>query len=355
MRKHYIDNIRWITVVTVVIYHVFYMFNGVADDGVIGAFKNTQYQDVLQYILYPWFMVLLFIVSGMCAKYCLDKTSVKKFISIRTRKLLVPSTLGLFVFQWIQGYFNMKIGGAFERMPKLPKVILYLIMSVSGTGVLWFIQMLWLFSLLLCLIRKIEKGKLLALCERTNVIILVLLGVPLWASAQILNTPVIAVYRFGIYGVSFLFGYFVFSHEKVIERLTKYRFVFLICAVILGVAEVKVYFGENYAVNPVVNSPLSVAYLWCCVLCFLGMAKRYLDFTNKFCNFMSNKSWGLYIFHYLPLSAVALMLTSYTNFPPILIYIITAVSAFIGAYVLYEIISRIPLLRYLVLGINKKG
>ncbi len=278
MRKYYIDNIRWITVVTVVIYHVFYMFNGVADDGVIGAFKNRQYQDGIQYILYPWFMVLLFIVSGMCAKYYLDKNSIKKFISTRTRKLLVPSTLGLLAFQWIQGYFNMKIGGAFDTMPKMPTVILYLIMALSGTGVLWFIQMLWLFSLLLCVIIKIEKGKLLTICEKTNVIILVLLVIPLWASAQILNTPIIAVYRFGIYGFSFLCGYFVFSHESVIERLTKYRFVFLICAVILGIAEVKMYFGKNYAVSPVVNSPLSVAYLWCCVLSFLGMAKRYLDY-----------------------------------------------------------------------------
>ena len=27
MRKHYIDNIRWMTVVFVVIYHVIYMYN----------------------------------------------------------------------------------------------------------------------------------------------------------------------------------------------------------------------------------------------------------------------------------------------------------------------------------------
>ena len=36
MRKLYIDNIRWITVVLVVLYHVIYMFNGIETFGVIG-------------------------------------------------------------------------------------------------------------------------------------------------------------------------------------------------------------------------------------------------------------------------------------------------------------------------------
>ena len=37
MRKLYIDNIRWITVVLVVLYHVIYMFNGIETFGVIGC------------------------------------------------------------------------------------------------------------------------------------------------------------------------------------------------------------------------------------------------------------------------------------------------------------------------------
>ena len=69
MRKLYIDNIRWITVVLVVLYHVIYMFNGIETFGVIGPFSDVQYQDAFQYIVYPWFMLLLFAVSGMSARY----------------------------------------------------------------------------------------------------------------------------------------------------------------------------------------------------------------------------------------------------------------------------------------------
>ncbi len=119
MRKKYIDNMRWITVVLVVIYHVIYMFNGVGVLGGAGALSKTQYQDLFLYAVYPWFMLLLFVVSGMCARFYLENHTHREFIKSRTVKLLLPSTIGLFVFWWISGYFNMKMGGAFESLYSL--------------------------------------------------------------------------------------------------------------------------------------------------------------------------------------------------------------------------------------------
>lgn len=87
MRKLYIDNIRWITVVLVVLYHVIYMFNGIETFGVIGPFSDVQYQDAFQYIVYPWFMLLLFAVSGMSARYELEHRSEKEFIK-KDRKII---------------------------------------------------------------------------------------------------------------------------------------------------------------------------------------------------------------------------------------------------------------------------
>ena len=104
-RKLYLDNIRWMTVVLVVIYHVVYMFNGVQPFGVIGPFREHQLQDCFQYLVYPWFMALLFVVSGMSARYYLQSHTTKQFLKDKTRKLLVPSTIGLFVFQWLLGIF----------------------------------------------------------------------------------------------------------------------------------------------------------------------------------------------------------------------------------------------------------
>lgn len=355
MRRKYVDNIRWITVWLVVLYHVIYMYNGVATAGVIGPFHKVQYQDALQYILYPWFMVILFIISGMSSRYYLENHTVKEFIANRTRKLLVPSTIGLFVFHWTLGYFNMAISNAFASMPNtIPNVIMYLIMSVSGTGVLWYIQLLWIFSIGLALIRRFETGKLFSFCKKANVPVLIVLGILVWGAAQVLNTPIILVYRFGIYGVTFLLGYFVFANGAVIEKLSKSWHILAMAAVIMGIGYVNYYFGQNYAVEPVVNSPFSVAYAWMAILAIFAVAKKWGDYSTPLSDWMAKKSFGLYVFHYLPLAAAAYYMKNYTNLQALPSYLLAGVAAFAGGLVLYEIISRIPFLRWCVLGIKKE-
>ena len=98
MRRCYLDNIRWITGILVVFYHVIYLYNGVLPIGVIGPFRDVQYQDAIAYLLYPWFMVILFVVSGVSARLSLERRTPREFLRLQTRKLLVPSTLGLLAF-----------------------------------------------------------------------------------------------------------------------------------------------------------------------------------------------------------------------------------------------------------------
>lgn len=355
MRKYYIDNIRWITVALVVVYHVVYMFNGIADAGVAGPFSAVQYQDTVQYLLYPWFMALLFILSGMCARYSLDTCSPGAFARARTRKLLVPSTVGLLVFHWIQGYVSIRLSHAEDMIQGAPGPVRYLILAVSGTGVLWYIQMLWVFSMALLLLRKLEKGRLTALCEKfpCGPVPMALLGVAVWGSAQVLNTPVIAVYRFGVYGFVFFLGYYLFSREKVMACLSQYGPLFAAAAFVLEALYTCRYFGRNYAVSPVVNCPLAVACLWFACLGILGCMKRFGDRTSPLARWMGKKSWGLYIFHYLPLAVCGMLLTEHTALPPACIYLLTGAAAFLGAYILYEVISRVPVLRWCVLGIRR--
>lgn len=352
MRRHYLDNVRWITVVLVVIYHVFYMFNGEVTDGVMGPFYKVQQWDAVQYIIYPWCMVLLFVVSGMSSRYYLEAHPDVDFLRSRTRKLLVPSTLGLLVFQWTTGYFNMYISGAFGKIPVMPAPVLWLIMSLSGIGVLWYIQVLWLLSMSLLLIRKLERDRLYHRCERIPGIAALLLVFPLWGAAQILNTPVITVYRFGIYGLSFLAGYFVFSHDTVVRSLTKLWLYICIAAIVLAVTYVAVYFGENYAAPPVRDSFLSILFAWTGALAMLTVMKRFYDEKTAFTEFMSRKSWGLYVFHYLGIASAAYLMFQSGNVPAAMQYLICTLAAFAGSFVLCGLISRIPVLRYCVLGVK---
>ena len=353
MRKTYLDNVRWITVVLVVIYHVIYMYNGVTDYAVIGPFWDFQPQDTFLYLVYPWFMLLLFVVSGMAARFELERKNTKIFFKARTRKLLVPSTIGLVVFQWILGYYNMQIAGAFDQMGVLPKPVLFLIMVASGIGPLWYIQLLWCLILALLWVRKIEKDRLYRLGEKANCILLFLFTFLIYGAAQFLNTPIIVVYRFGIYGTGFFIGYFVMSHESVMERMEEHWTLFTAAGLIAGLVFTTLYWGKSYPDHEVLDTFCCNAFAWLGTLGVLAFMKKWGNFVNSFSCWMSSKSWGLYIFHYLPIAVTAFYLKKYLpNFAPLVVYLLTAAAGFAGAIVLYEIISRIPVLRWCVLGIQ---
>lgn len=353
MRRKYLDNIRWVTILIVIIYHVIYMFNGVTTYGVIGPFSENQPQDIFLYIVYPWFMFLLFVVSGMAARFELDHKGESGFIRNRTRKYLVPSTIGLFVFWWILGYYNMLIGGAFESMGSVPKPVLYLIMCISGIGPLWYIQMLWLFSLILIWIRKIEKDRVYNLAAKTNVFIIVLLGIAVYGAAQVLNTPIVVVYRFGIYGLGFLLGYFIFSHEEVMEKLEKYWMLFGLLALAFCILFLVFNLGKPYPEHEVLDTFLCNMYAWFGTIGLLAFMKKWGDFHNGFSDWMCRKSWGLYVFHYLGIAISSWYIKMYLpQMPVFFVYLLVLVSGIAGALLLYEIISRIPVLRWCVLGIK---
>ena len=356
MRKHYLDNIRWTTVLLVGLYHVIYIFNGVAVFGVVGPFREVQYQDSFLYLCYPWFMLLLFIVSGMSSRLYLEKHTIKEFIKSRTTKLLVPSTIGVFVLGWAQGYINMNISNASESMipESVPAPIQFLIMCLSGTGVLWFAQLLWFFSIILALIKKFEKGKLYELTSKTNIIVLVLLVIPVFLSGLVLNAPMITVYRFGYYGMGFLLGYFVFAHEEVTDRLIKYRYILIAAAAVLGVVYTVLHFGENYAEAPCYNCVSAVAFSWAMCLAVFAGFKKWGNKSNQLTQYMTKSSFGFYVFHYLPMSATAYLLHTYTQIPALPSYLITAIATFAGGFLLHEIFSRIPVLRWCLLGIKGK-
>ncbi len=352
MRKIYLDNVRWGTVMLVVFYHVLYLFNGLGIPGGIPGAKNIPALDALAGMIYPWFMVLLFVIAGMSARYSLQKRSEGQFIRERAAKLLVPSTLGLFVVHWVTGLLNIKMGGA---LAMIPPALIYPISALSGIGPLWFVQTLFLFSLILVLIRKLDKAdRLWTLGGKMGVPALALLFVLIWAAAQVLNMPVLTMYRFGIYFISFLIGYGVLSHDKALAALEK-SCIPLLCLAAAGAAVYAVQYGGcDYTAPQCLQSLLTNFYLWIMVLAILGLSQRIANRENAFTRAMTGASYGVYILHYPVLLAVGYALNQWGDLAAPLNYGITLVAGIAGTFALYEGVKRIPVVRYLVLGMKGK-
>lgn len=352
MRRYYLDNIRWATVLLVLIYHVCYLFNDVGVLGGVGSNKSVPAFNALSYFIYPWFMALLFVIAGISARYSMEKRSYKQFIKDRVTKLLIPSTLGLFVYHWITGYVNIKVGGGLDY---IPASIRYPIFAISGVGPMWFIQMLFLFSLFITFIHKMDKNdKIWNFCGKANFVMVLLLAFPIWGAAQILNMPVLTMYRFGIYFMAFLLGYFVFSHDNVQDSVEMKSIPLLISAVILGVLYVIYYFGEDYTSPQCLQSFFTNIYLWIMTLTILGCGKAWFHSNTRFFRYMTKSSFGLYVIHYPVVITICYLLYYYCNMPAVMNYLVALVMEIILTIILFELFKRTPVIRYLVLGIKSK-
>ncbi len=363
MRKHWIDNLRWMTVLLVLLYHVIYFYNNKGVFGGIGGFGDgPQYQDTLMYILYPWFMPLLFLLAGISARYSLEKQPAKEWFKARTRKLLVPATIGLFVFQWMTGYFNTHVAGN-DVLAAVPQPFKYFLWAVSGIGPLWFIQDLWLFSLLLLLIRKIPCPTMRARdCkEWLEVSILVLLGVLFWLGEQTLVfhpredtlEGLWNLYKPLFYLIPFLLGYYLFSRDRVQELLGRHWIALMAVAVASGVVLIVTTFGQDNTSPQYLASPLNCIYGWLMCLGMMGLFKACFDRTGRIAGYMTRSSFGLYIVHYLVIVSLGYMMKVHTSLPPVAIYLILTVAVFTLSPLLYELLRRIPLLRWCILGERK--
>ena len=366
MRKHWMDNLRWVTVLLVLFYHVIYFYNNKGVFGGIGGFgeypEYKQYQDIVMYILYPWFMPILFLLAGIGSRYALERQSAKEWFKARTRKLLVPGTIGLLVFHWMVGYFNTVVAsrqGVFDGIPAIAK---YLIMAVSGIGPLWFIQLLWLFCLVLLLVRVLDKkDKLWSWCGKANLAVIILLGVLFWAGEQTLIMKprpesldgLWNLYKPFFYLVTFLLGYFVFSHDEVQEKLGKAWVPLMASAVVSGTALIVITFGQDNTSATYMSSPLNCLYGWLMCLAMMAWFKARFDRTGAFAGYMTRNSFGLYILHYLVIASLGYMMKMYTSLAPWMMYVILTVAVMTIPFALNEIIKRIPFVRWGVLGMKK--
>ena len=359
MRRHWIDNLRWVTVLLVLFYHVIYFYNGKGVFGGIGGFGGPQYQDVVLYILYPWFMPLLFLLAGVSARYSLERRTPREFFRNRTRKLLVPGTLGLFVFHWMVGYFNTVVAAREGVFDGLPAVGRYLVMVFSGIGPLWFVQVLWLLCVVLLAVRALDrKDRFWNWCGKAGIVWIILLGVLFWAGEHtLIQHPregtmdgLYNLYKPLFYLIPFLMGYFVFSHDAVQERVAGAWIPLMACAAVAGIALAVTTFGQDNTTPQYLGSPLNCLYGWLMCLAMMGWFKARFDRTGPVAAYLTKSSYGIYITHYLVVASLGYMMKTYTSLPPVAMYLILAVAVFVLSPALYELLRRIPVVRWCVFG-----
>ena len=89
------------------------------------------------------------------------------------------------------------------------------------------------------------------------------------------------------------------------------------------------------------------------MLAMMGCFKAWFDRTNRFADYMTRSSFGIYLVHYLVVASLGYMMKTYTALPPFAMYVILFVAVLLLSPLIYEIVRRIPFVRWCVLGIKK--
>lgn len=306
-------------------------------------------------------MPLLFVVAGASSRYTLQRHSTKEFRIERRRKLLIPSTLGIVVFGWILGMINMA-NANFDLPEGTPLWVIYLISLPSGTAHLWFIQDLFAFSLLLLLVRKVldaeQVDRWLSTLQKRGITIVMIsvLGLLYFASLTQIDNPspamgLLNLYRPIFYFATFLVGYYIFSSERVHNYLASKAPLLVALAITSAMAFTVRFYGVDYTLPYVVQSPLCALFCWTSILAMFGGFKRWADKTSNFASYMARSSFGIYIVHMTVCSATCIILKQ-TSLPIWSIYTITIAITFGGSFMLWEILRRVPFVRWCMFGIK---
>lgn len=365
--KSWIDNLRTFTVFSVVIYHVVWIFNVHSAYPDFIHFSDEQYQDAYMYWVYPWFMVLLFLIAGICTRYALDKQTAKSFLLARTYKLLIPSTVGVVLFHWIMGYVANDAlfwaHGELAYWDNMPIIDKYKASLMVGIGHLWFIQLLWVYSVIIILIRVVERDKLYKWLEKycpQN--LFVLFGVVYMMSYAVAKTvfgssdnPLIQViiyqYRPFYYFVPYTIGYYLLSQEKMIKLITKHSNLLLLLSAVSSIGIVFFTWHRDPLTASYLKSWYNVAYAWIMCLMFIGVFSRYANYSNNYTQYAANCSYGVYILHMFVVVILGYVMFRYMTLPPWSMYVLLALAALIVPALSFVVLKQLPVISFLLFGI----
>lgn len=79
MRKHYIDNLRWMDVLLLIPYHAAQSFNIWGEQNYICFSTNKVISSFIVFFS-PFFMPLLFLLAGISTRFALNKRTYGQYI-----------------------------------------------------------------------------------------------------------------------------------------------------------------------------------------------------------------------------------------------------------------------------------
>jgi glucan biosynthesis protein C len=360
-RRHDLDWLRVITIITVFFFHTGRFF----DEGgwhVKDALRLENFQDMTD-LLVIWIMPMMFVISGAAIYYGFKPGQVGKFLKDKLLRLVVPLVVGMFTHSILQMYFDATTNGRFEGtfwefVPHYFDGVFPFGGNFSVTSVhLWYLEVLFIFCLLFLPIFIWLKGSGQHVWQSVGNFLarpgtMYLLALPTILFVAVLDPSNVGMKDIGgwnifAYMTIFLPAFIFVPNEVVMDRLIKQRWLSLALALVFSLAYWSM---EDVAFGSLgywIESALITLASWSWMFALLGIARRYLVFTNPFLSYANEAVLPFYILHQPVLLCVGFFVVRW-SIPVLGKYFVILGISFIVIMAIYEfLVRRYKVMRFL--------
>lgn len=349
IRKHYIDNLRWITLLILIPYHTAMAWNVWGEPNYIYFEGNRLISSIIVFFS-PYFMPLLFVLAGVSTKFALQKRTNKEYLIERVKRLLIPFLFGTIVLMPIMAYIADKFncfysGGFLEHYAIFFTKYTDLIGADGGfsLGQFWFLLYLLIISVVGVGIIALSK-RFVSKAEITIPFwIVCLLGWPLPLLSELLSVGGKSLVE---YTYLFMLGYFIFADEKIISKAEKNCWLLFGIGLVATILNVYLFIWIDKEFD-LLNTITKYVSEWIMIIAFLGLAKKYLNFRGRVSNYMNKRSFLFYIYHFIWVVLFQYILYGVVGNHIFVLFIGTVLLAYLTTFICCEISIRIPFLCFL--------
>jgi len=319
-------------------------------------------------------MESLFLVAGAATWFSLGIRTGTGYFVERLKRLVVPLVFGMLVVvptcYWVVAVHFYDYAGSFlEYYPIFWQESLLPFRDTFSAGALWFLWYLVFYTfpllpILLLIRRKCQHNLipwLAGFFEKRGALFLLVIPIALVEiySTLVITGDFLALY----YPIFFIYGFFLFSEprfQRGIEKsgpialvggaITMALYMLLIFPAwnkaILGPTFWYTLSGEPGTWGFIIFRVLVSFTSWFWIIGILYLAKKFLNFSNRFLQYGNDAALPYYILHSTPIAMIGLSVVQW-DMDVLPKYVINTILAFVATVVLYELIKRINVTRFL--------
>lgn len=349
MRKYYIDNLRWMILLILIPYHTAQAWNVWGEPNYIFFEGNRSISSIVVFFS-PYFMPLLFVLAGISTKYALQKRTYKEYLMERVKRLLVPFLFGTIVFMPIMSYIGDKFNGAYSGgFIEHYGVFFTKYTDLTGAdggfsvGQFWFVLYLFIISIvsvgIIALVEKVISKSISSISFWS----ILFLGLPLPIFSDWLSVGGKSLVEYTYF---FLLGYYLFANEEILCMIEKMRWMLLGMGLVATLLNVYLYLwtDKEYVLG---NDVAKYVSKWIMVIALICLAKRYLNFAGKLSDYMNERSFLFYTYHFIWVVLFQYILHGGIGNQTVILFVGTVLLSYFATFICCEISIRIPVMCFL--------